>query len=126
MRAAKQRDTVPEMALRSALHRLGLRYRVGVQPIDGLRRHADVAFRPARVAVFIDGCFWHGCPVHGTWPKANADFWRAKIEENRARDADTDRHLEDAGWVSVRVWEHEDASEAAERICELVKRRRAR
>ena len=126
MESAKQRDTEPEMALRSALHRLGLRYRVGVQPIDGLRRVADVVFRPARVAVFVDGCFWHGCPTHGTWPKANAGFWKAKIQENRRRDQDTDRRLAEQGWLSIRIWEHEDAEKAAARIHEIVQERRRR
>jgi DNA mismatch endonuclease (patch repair protein) len=120
MRRTAQRDTPPELALRSALHRLGLRFRVHVRPIRGLLRQADVAFPSARVAVFVDGCFWHGCPLHGTWPKANAEWWRAKIESNRARDADTDRRLRAAGWTVVRVWEHEDPEEAAKRVAGLV------
>lgn len=81
-------------------------------------------FGPSRVAVFVDGCFWHGCPEHATWPKNNEDFWRTKIEGNRARDADTDRRLTDAGWASVRVWEHEQAASAADRVEELVTTRR--
>ncbi len=124
MLAARQRDTAPEMALRSAIHRRGLRYRVDVSPIEGLGRRADVVFRPTRVAVFVDGCFWHGCPIHGTWPKANAEFWREKIERNRQRDADTDRRLAEVGWKVIRVWEHEDPEEAAEKICEVVRKRR--
>ena len=124
MKAAKQRDTAPEMALRSAIHRRGLRYRVDANLIEGLRRRADVVFRPIKVAVFVDGCFWHGCPVHGTWPKANAEFWREKIEGNRKRDADTNHRLTKAGWLVIRVWEHEDPEEAAEKICEIVRKRR--
>src|SRR5438445_11107238 len=88
MQVTPRRDTPCELALRSAAHRLGLRFRVDWQ-LPALRRRADLAFINARVAVFVDGCFWHGCPVHGTWPKTNAKWWRAKIEANRQRDADT-------------------------------------
>jgi DNA mismatch endonuclease (patch repair protein) len=77
------------------------------------------------VAVFIDGCFWHGCPLHATWPKANAAFWRTKIETNRRRDADTDARLGEAGWDVVRIWEHEDPAEAARLIAARVRARRA-
>src|SRR5256885_1906165 len=90
MRATGQRDTRPEKALRSELHRLGLRYRVDVAPVAGLRRRADVVFVKQRVAVFLDGCFWHGCPQHMTWPNANGAWWRTKIEGNRSRDGHTD------------------------------------
>jgi len=76
------------------------------------------------VAVFVDGCFWHGCPEHASWPKSNADFWRGKIETNRSRDADTDQRLNALGWKTVRIWEHEDAREAADRIAELVDARK--
>lgn len=115
MRAVRTRDTAPELALRSALHRLGLRFRVD-QPVVGTRRRADIVFRKARVAVFVDGCFWHGCPLHATWPKANAEFWRTKIQANRARDSATDHALQEAGWTSVRVWEHDSESEAVGRV----------
>jgi len=81
-------------------------------------------FGPARVIVFIDGCFWHGCPEHATWPAHNAEFWREKIETNRLRDRDTDERLTDAGWKVVRVWEHEDPHEVAGQIWELVRKRR--
>lgn len=126
MRAARQRDTSAEMALRSALHRKGLRYRVDASPLEGIRRRADVVFRPIKVAIFVDGCFWHGCPIHGTWPKANAEFWRNKIERNKERDADTDQRLKQAGWKVIRVWEHEDPEEAAEKIMQIVQERRTR
>jgi DNA mismatch endonuclease (patch repair protein) len=76
------------------------------------------------VAVFVDGCFWHGCPTHGTWPKSNAEWWRAKIEANRARDVDTDARLTTGGWVAVRVWEHEAPTSAADRIEQILKSRR--
>lgn len=92
--------------------------------LPGLRRRADVVFGPARVAVFVDGCFWHGCPVHATWPKANSDYWREKIETNRLRDRDTDQRLAAAGWLVVRVWEHERPEEAAQRIEAVVRSRR--
>ena len=125
MLAAKGHDTKPERLLRSQLHRLGLRFRVQRKLLDRLRRKADIVFGPTRVAVFTDGCFWHGCPIHGTWPKLNADFWRDKIETNRLRDADTDARLTEAGWHVVRVWEHEDALEAARRIEDIVRGRRS-
>jgi len=101
------------MALRRELHRIGLRYRVNRPVLPGVRRRADVVFTPARVAVFVDGCFWHGCPSHGTRPKANADWWAAKLAGNVARDRDTDARLDAAGWRVVRVWEHEDMRAAA-------------
>ena len=115
MSVAARRDTAPEMALRRALHAAGLRFRV-VHPVPGNRRRSiDIAFTRARLAVFVDGCFWHGCPEHGTRPKANSDWWRTKLEANRARDEDTARLLREAGWQVVRIWEHEpvDAALAA-------------
>jgi DNA mismatch endonuclease (patch repair protein) len=84
-----------------------------------------VLFGPAKVAVFVDGCFWHGCPEHATWPKNNAEFWRTKIEGNRRRDRDTDARLASAGWAAVRVWEHEDPLEAAARVRNVVLARRS-
>ncbi|GAA2436551.1 very short patch repair endonuclease [Streptomyces macrosporus] len=124
MSRQRSRDTEVELALRRALHASGLRYRVHRRPVKGVRREADIVFGPARVAVFVDGCFWHGCPEHATWPKNNAEFWRRKIEGNRARDLDTDARLAEAGWAAVRVWEHEDPAEAARRIAALVAGRR--
>lgn len=123
MQANKGRDTKPELALRSAVHALGLRYRVAAKPIKNLRRTADMVFRRAKVAVFLDGCFWHGCPRHHTVATTNAQFWADKVETNRARDRDTDRQLLEAGWTSVRVREHEDAREAALRIRDVVHER---
>lgn len=125
MSVQARRDTSPELALRSALHRRGLRFRVHRRPIPGLRREADLVFPRTRVAVFIDGCFWHACPVHGTWPRNNAEWWRAKLEGNRQRDAQTDARLADAGWLAVRVWEHEAVDDAANRIADVVRARRA-
>lgn len=125
MQSNKGRDTKPEVALRSAVHALGLRYRVSVRPIKQLRRTADLVFPRVRVAVFLDGCFWHGCPEHHTVAATNAEFWAGKVTATRERDRDTDARLEEAGWKTVRVWEHEDPSEAALRIREMVLQRRA-
>lgn len=125
MSRQKSRDTGVEVALRKALHAKGARYRIHRKPVKGVRREADIVFGPARVAVFVDGCFWHGCPVHATWPKSNAEFWRTKIEGNRRRDLDTDARLAEAGWLAVRIWEHERADEAAVRVLALVASRRA-
>lgn len=124
MRANRGRDTKPELALRSAAHALGLRYRVSARPLPHLRRTADLVFPTARVAVFLDGCFWHGCPEHHTVAQTNADFWSQKVVSNRARDRDTDRRLAEAGWTSIRVWEHEDPHEAAREIRKIVDERR--
>lgn len=116
-----RRDTKPELALRRALHRRGLRFRVDRGVLTGVRRRADLVFTAARVVVFVDGCFWHGCPEHATWPKNNAAFWREKIETNRLRDRDTETRLVDAGWKVARMWEHEDPEKAADRIERLVR-----
>lgn len=124
MQALPTRDTAPEMRLRRALHGLGLRYRVDVRPLPEVRRRADVVFRSSRVAVFVDGCFWHRCPDHGTTPKTNAAWWDAKLATTFRRDRETDGLLNDAGWTVVRVWEHDDPALAAELIYELVVARR--
>lgn len=116
MRANRSRDTRPELLLRSELHRRGLRFRTCVQPVRGVRRSADLVFTRVKLAVFVDGCFWHGCADHYTAPKANADYWRTKRETNQRRDWDTDARLADAGWVALRVWEHVDATEAADLV----------
>jgi DNA mismatch endonuclease, patch repair protein len=110
------RDNPHELALRSMLHRRGLRFRVHTRLIPGSQRSADIVFPGPRVVVYLDGCFWHGCPLHGTWPKLNAEWWRAKIEANKRRDSDTNARLLAAGWKVVRVWEHEDLHDAALRI----------
>lgn len=110
------RDTAPEVAVRRLLHASGLRYRVNV-PVPGVpRRTIDIAFGKAKIAIFMDGCFWHGCPQHATRPKANADWWRAKLEKNMARDRDTTDHLRSAGWTVLRFWEHEPAEDVTRRI----------
>jgi DNA mismatch endonuclease, patch repair protein len=115
MRAQRRRDTAPELALRRALWARGLRYRVDFKAV-GTRRRVDIAFTRRRVAVFVDGCFWHLCPMHSTIPKSNREWWIDKLESNERRDRYTDQVLEDNGWIVVRVWEHEPASEAAARV----------
>lgn len=126
MARVRQRGTDVEIELRRALHALGLRYRLQVPLSRKPRRVADIVFIGARAAVFVDGCFWHGCPLHATWPKENAGFWRAKIEANRARDADTTRRLRELGWEVIRVWSHEDPVEAARLIYDRVLERKGR
>jgi len=126
MKATRSRDTDAERRLRSALHRRGLRFRVDSPPLPELPRRADVLFARSRVAVFVDGCFWHGCPLHGTTPKENAEWWRDKLAANRRRDSDTNERLAQAGWLVIRVWEHEDPELAAQRIAEAVETGRRR
>ncbi|MFL3865302.1 very short patch repair endonuclease [Streptomyces griseobrunneus] len=121
MRGNRNKDTRPELRLRSLLHKHGLRYRVAARPLPELRRTADVLFSKPKVAVFVDGCYWHGCPEHLRESHKNAEFWRTKIEGNRARDAETDRLLGEAGWTVVRVWEHEDPVDACARIEGIVR-----
>ncbi|WP_433191511.1 very short patch repair endonuclease [Actinoallomurus sp. CA-150999] len=121
MQSNKGRDTRPELALRRAAHALGLRYRVSVRPIPSVRRTADLVFTKAKLAVFLDGCFWHGCPEHHTVAKTNADYWAEKVLRNRERDRETDRLFAEAGWRVFRVWEHEDPTVVALRIAELVR-----
>ena len=116
MRGNRSRDTSPELRVRSLVHRRGLRYRVAQRPIPTLRRTADLVFRRAKVAVFIDGCFWHGCPEHFKQPSTNSAYWREKIEGNRLRDQETDVLLAEAGWEALRFWEHEDPEEVANAI----------
>lgn len=123
MKSQAQRDTDPEMALRRELHGRGFRYLVDAPPLPGLRRRADLVFRGPQVAVFVDGCFWHRCPEHGTTPKSNRQWWEDKLQRNVERDRDTDERLSEAGWIPVRVWEHEEPSEAADRIQELLEAR---
>ena len=126
MQANKSRDTAPELALRTLLHAQGLRYRIATRPLRDLRRTADVVFRSARVAIFVDGCFWHRCPEHYTLPKTNPDYWLPKLERNEERDRETDSALIAAGWLPIRVWEHEDVAVAARKIERAVRSRRER
>ena len=118
-----RRDTGPERAVRSELHRRGLRFRLDRAVLAHVKTRPDLVFTSQRVAVFVDGCFWHCCPEHASWPKANADWWRRKLEANVRRDRLTDAALTDAGWLVIRIWEHESPLEAADRI-ELAVRER--
>lgn len=128
MQANRSRDTQPELAVRRLLHARGLRYRVAVAPLPGLRRRADIVFTKQRIAVFIDGCFWHGCELHGRRSfQHNVDYWPTKIATNVARDLDTTARLETAGWHVLRFWEHESPLEVARAIEDAVENlRRAR
>ena len=120
MQAVRSRDTAPEVALRRQVWALGLRYRVDARPLAELRRKADMVFTRFRVAVFVDGCFWHACPEHGNRPAVNTGYWRPKLARNVERDAETNAALEAAGWTVVRVWEHEDPVVAAVRVAAAV------
>lgn len=120
-----RRDTKPEVALRKALHGLGFRFRVQVKVPGNRRRTIDIAFTRPKLAVFVDGCFWHGCPDHHVPPKTNADWWRWKVELNRARDNDTDAKLGAAGWRVLRIWEHVAPEEAANLVAAIYRSRLA-
>jgi DNA mismatch endonuclease (patch repair protein) len=117
MRGNRRVNTRPEVALRSELHRRGLRFRkeVGLRPANRLRR-VDVVFPAVRLAVFVDGCFWHACPTHGNTPRVNTDYWSHKLARNVERDLLVNAELAESGWTVIRVWEHEPTSEAADRI----------
>ena len=126
MSVAARRDTAPEMALRRALHAAGLLFRV-VHPVPGNRRRSiDIAFTRARLAVFVDGCFWHGCPEHGTRPRSNESWWAVKLAANLARDQDTSARLAEQGWQVIRIWEHEEPDLAAQEVANAVSAGRAR
>lgn len=117
MVANRRRDTTPELRLRSALHGRGLRYRCDLRiDLHELRVRPDVVFTRRKIAVFVDGCYWHGCPEHGATPQSNREYWLAKIARNQERDRRADHALRGAGWTVVRVWEHDDPEMAAERV----------
>ncbi|GGL37800.1 hypothetical protein GCM10011588_60580 [Nocardia jinanensis] len=116
MSRQRRAHTAPELALRRELHRRGLRYFVDRAPLRGQRRRADLVFPRRRIAVYVDGCFWHRCPDHATDPKNNATWWAEKLAGNVARDRATDAALRAAGWQVVRIWEHEDPVLAADRV----------
>jgi DNA mismatch endonuclease (patch repair protein) len=123
MSKQRTRDTDTEIALRRQLHARGVRYRLHLRIVPGTRREVDIVIPRARLAVFVDGCFWHGCPVHESYPRANGAWWRDKIEGNQRRDADTDERLSAAGWRVIRVWEHEDPDTAAEAVLSMINER---
>lgn len=120
MQAIKSRDTKPEKRIRQLLHARGLRYRVSKRPLKDLRRTADVVFGPVKIAVFIDGCYWHGCPEHYVPPRTNEGYWSTKVAGNMARDRDTDARLAEAGWTILRFWEHEPPELCADIIAATV------
>ncbi|MDX3662879.1 very short patch repair endonuclease [Streptomyces sp. ID05-26A] len=120
MQSNKGRDTKPELAIRKLLHARGLRYRVSYRPLPRVRRTADIVFTRLKVAVFVDGCFWHGCEDHHTVAATNAAYWAEKVRRNRERDQETDRLLRDAGWLPIRIWEHQDPVTAVDDISAVV------
>jgi DNA mismatch endonuclease, patch repair protein len=120
MAKVRQKGTDAEVALRRELYRIGLRYRVDYEVLKKPRRIADIAFPGRRIVIFVDGCFWHGCPEHATWPKSNAAFWRQKIEANQLRDADTNERLRSIGWTVLRFWSHESPVEVARVVANVV------
>jgi DNA mismatch endonuclease (patch repair protein) len=121
MRANRKRDTRPELRLRSALHNRGLRFRLGVTIVaENVRVVPDVIFSRARLAVFVDGCWWHGCPEHANTPRSNTAYWVPKLARNVVRDRRVDAALLSAGWAVVRIWEHENVSDAADRLQRLL------
>ncbi|MGW0813781.1 very short patch repair endonuclease [Streptomyces viridiviolaceus] len=124
MQAIRSRDTKPEITIRRLVHAAGLRYRVAARPLPDLRRTADMVFRPAKVAVFIDGCYWHGCPEHYVPPKTNSGYWSEKVLRNVKRDRETDEKLREAGWLVLRFWEHEPSGTCADKIALAVLARR--
>lgn len=124
MRGNRSRDTKPELALRRLVHAAGLRYRVAAKPLPKMRRTADLLFRPTKVAVFVDGCFWHGCPEHFVPPKTNPGYWEKKISGNVQRDYETDSRLSEEGWLVLRFWAHQAPEECADTVVKTVSARR--
>lgn len=121
MRANRGRDTSLELTVRRMLHGRGFRYRVNYAPLEGLRSRADIVFTRTRLAIYLDGCFWHSCPAHRTTPKANGDYWAPKLELNRQRDGRVTSRLVESGWTVLRFWEHEDPSAIVDRIISSVR-----
>lgn len=121
MRSNRSRDTAPELAVRRLVHSSGLRYLVDARPIPSIPRRADLVFRGPRIAIFIDGCYWHACPAHHRLPKTNSSYWAQKATRNAARDADTTERVQAAGWVVLRFWEHEDPQPVANTIITTVR-----
>lgn len=121
MLANRGRDTGPELVVRKLLHAAGARYRVDFPPLGG-RRRADIVFTKKRIAVFIDGCFWHGCPVHATLPTRNSEYWVPKLQRNVERDREMDELLRESGWMVLRFWEHEVPDEVASTILSVLRR----
>lgn len=117
MSRQKRKDTEAEMSVRRILHARGVRYRVDVRPVPELRARGDIVWSGLRLIVFIDGCFWHGCPDHATRPRANAEWWAEKLDNNIRRDRQTNSDLDERGWTVLRFWEHENPEDVADVIC---------
>jgi DNA mismatch endonuclease (patch repair protein) len=120
MQQQRRRDTKLEVEIRKELHRLGLRFRVDYRPEKSLRCRGDIVFTRRKIIVFVDGCFWHGCPIHATAPLNNAEWWRDKLAGNVQRDIRNTAALTELGWVVVRVWEHENVGAAVSLIKEAL------
>jgi DNA mismatch endonuclease (patch repair protein) len=116
MKRIGRRDTKPERELRSILHRRGLRFRIDSQPLANSKTRADIVLVRHRIAIFVDGCFWHGCPLHGTMSKTNSAWWRNKLRRNRERDRVATKLLTKAGWTVLRFWEHQNPTECADTV----------
>lgn len=126
MQGNRNRDTKPELAVRRLVHGAGLRYRVASRPEATVRYTADLVFAGPKVAVFIDGCFWHSCPWHGVRPKSNVDYWDVKLDANRSRDERVNSLLKRHGWRVLRYWEHEEPERVAQKIVNVVRSRSER
>ncbi len=124
MQRVRRRDTPAEVALRRLLFAKGLRYRVDSRPMPWLRGRADIVIKKYRLAVFVDGCFWHGCPLHGTMPRSNEGFWREKLAATKERDRAFAERLRAEGWTVMRFWEHADLNAAAKSVLDFINRRR--
>jgi DNA mismatch endonuclease (patch repair protein) len=116
MQSNRGRDTAPEVAVRAALQRAGLRFRKHFRALPGKRGDVDIAFPRARIAIFIDGCFWHSCPQHATRPATNLEWWKAKLDATIDRDQRTNADLTDANWTVLRFWEHESVANIVEAV----------
>jgi DNA mismatch endonuclease, patch repair protein len=124
MAGIRRSNTRPELAIRSEVHRRGLRFRKDFRlDLGAVKPRPDLAFTRRRVAVFVDGCFWHCCPVHGKSPSQNTGYWNPKLARNQERDRLQEKALEAAGWTVLRIWEHEETVEAADRVEELLRSR---
>lgn len=123
MQAIRSKDTLAELSLRRELHRRGLRFFVN-RRVLGDRRSVDIVFPRAKIAVFVDGCFWHACPIHGRQPSVNTDYWSPKLLRNVERDRRTNTDLTERGWTVVRIWEHESVKDAADKVEDALQNRR--
>jgi DNA mismatch endonuclease (patch repair protein) len=122
MKRVRRRDTTPERNLRSILHRRGLRFRIDRRPLPESRIRADIVLVRHRIAIFVDGCFWHDCPLHGTMSKTNSAWWRTKLRRNRNRDRVATKLLTKAGWTVLRFWEHQNPTECADTVVKKLSR----